>query len=140
MDQPSPSIPKSPAGIHRLVLAASAAGAVMTLCWAALQVRAAKDEARQARAQLAAAPAPVHQYSGSLTDLGQQLNASESERKLVAEAAAARVKELESVIAFLRQENEAAQKTIERLSGLERGTPPAQQPVKTNTPGKNPDR
>ena len=33
-------------GVQRLVLAVSAAGAVVTLCWAALQVRTARDEAR----------------------------------------------------------------------------------------------
>ena len=47
-------------GTQRLVLAVSAAGAVVTLCWAALQVRAAKDEARQARENAPAAPAPGH--------------------------------------------------------------------------------
>ena len=136
MDPPAPTLPKSPAGIHRLVLAASAAGAVMTLCWAALQVRAAKDEARQAREQLAAAPAPDPHTSTSPGGLEPRL----AEREVLAEAAAARVKELESVIAFLRRENEAAQKTIERLSGLERGAQPPPEPVKTKPPGKNPGR
>jgi hypothetical protein len=49
--------PQAPAlsRTHRLVLAAAAAGAVMTLCWAALQVRAAKEELRQLQSKAAAA-------------------------------------------------------------------------------------
>src|SRR6187401_1939371 len=108
-------------GTHRLILAASAAGALATLCWAGLQLRAAKSEVRQAQEQLAelsrvkGAPAPPA-ADGSAADLARRLAAAESLQKHTADKAAARVKELEDVIIFLRQENTAAQQTIERLS------------------------
>lgn len=98
---------------HRLVLAAAAAGAVMTLCWAALQVRAAKEELRQVRnVTSAASPAPPDRSA----DLARRLAELESRTRRAEAEAATRAAELETVIEFLRQENTAAQQTIERLS------------------------
>jgi len=131
-------------GTQRLVLAIAAAGAVVTLCWAALQVRTAKDEARQARenppVSPATAPVTASGHSGALADLERRLAEEKSRSQLAATEAAARIGELEKVIAFLRQENEAAQKTIERLSGVDRVSTPESQPVQTNTLNKSRDR
>jgi hypothetical protein len=145
MDHPTSSAPIRPpaSGAQRLVLAVSAAGAMVTLCWAALQVRAAKDEARLAREHSLAAPAPAPpDLSEKVSDLERRLAQEQSRREQSAGDAAAQIKELEKVITFLRQENEAAQKTIERLSGLERGGTggPEIQPIQTNTLNKSRDR
>lgn len=107
-------------GTHRLILAASAGGALATLCWAGLQLRAAKSEVRLVQEQLAeltrAKGPPAIPPDGGAADLSRRLAAAESLQKQTADKAAARLKELESVIIFLRQENTAAQQTIERLS------------------------
>ena len=135
-------------GVQRLVLAVSAAGAVVTLCWAALQVRTARDEARLAREAGPAKPAPAASpapgdLSGRIAGLEQELTEEKSRAhqfRQEAGAAAARIAELEKVIAFLRQENDAAQKTIERLSSLEPPSTPENNPVQTNTLNKSRDR
>ena len=58
----------------------------------------------------------------------RQLAAFITDGKLASEKAAAREKELEGIITFLRQENTAAQQTIERLSGLQPPPEPAPEP------------
>src|SRR5687767_3552492 len=102
-------------GTHRLILAASAGGALATLCWAGIQLRAAKSEVRQAQEQLAeltrAKESPAPPPDDSTADLARRLAAAESLQKQTADKAAARVSELENVILFLRQENTAAQQT-----------------------------
>lgn len=146
MELPSTSAPLrfAASGTQRLVLAISAAGTVVTLCWAALQVRAARDEARQARENPPAAPVPaipdVQDSRSKLVDLERRLAEEKSRSEQASGEAAGRIRELEKVIAFLRQENEAAQKTIERLSGVERPTAPDVEPVQTNTLNKSRDR
>lgn len=135
---PPAAAPKpSQTGTHRLILAASAAGALATLCWAGLQVRAAKSEARLLQDQLAEL-SRSHEVlesppDSSAADLARRLAAADSLQKHTADKAAARVTELENVIIFLRQENTAAQQTIVRLSRPEPDTsPPAKaQPVKS---------
>ncbi len=126
----------SQTGIHRLVLAASAAGALATLCWAGLQLRAARSEVRRLQEQITALP-PVQNSAPTPGEdaaaLARRLADSESQQKNAADKTAARVAELEGVIEFLRDENTAAQQTIERLGKLQAG-PPAE-PVKVK-PGK----
>ena len=138
---PPAAAPKpSQTGTHRLILAASAAGALATLCWAGLQLRAAKSEARQLQDQLAvlsrSREAPESPPDSSAADLARRLAAADSLHKHLAEKAAARVTELENVIIFLRQENTAAQQTIERLSRPEPESPTRAKatPVKSNKP------
>jgi hypothetical protein len=147
MDQPHSPAPLRPplSGPQRLVLAVSAAGAVVTLCWAGLQVRAAKDEARHARETLpATTPIPAvapADLTGRVADLERRLQEMASVRQQAADDAAAQIKQRDEIIVFLRQENEAAQKTIKRLSGLESGpASPEEQPVQTNTLQKTRDR
>ena len=134
--EPPASAKPSHSRLHRLVLAGAAAGAVMTLCWAALQVRAAQEEVRQLRARPAAVPA----VPDSTVNLEHRLAEADSRASRAASDAAAREKEMERVIEFLRQENAAAQKTIERLSGHERDPGPAAQPVKTRPGTGEPGR
>ena len=117
----------SPTGIHRLILAASAAGALATLCWAGLQLRAARSEVRQLQEKLAGmapAPNPAPPPGDSTADLARRLAAAEAQQKQAADKSAARLAELESVIIVLRKENTAAQQTIERLSSLQTETAP----------------
>ena len=120
---PPPAVTPTPSqtGIHRLILAASAAGALATLCWAGLQVRAARSEVRQLQETLAGfspAQKPATPPRDDTADFARRL-AAESQQKQAAVKSASRVAELESVILFLREENTAAQKTIERLSSLQ---------------------
>jgi len=132
MDRPAVSSSPRFSLTHRLVLAGAAAGAVMTLCWAALQVRAAKDEVRQLRVQppaWSAAPDRTGELARRLADAEARAGRAEAE-------AALRVAELEKVIEFLRQENAAAQQTIERLSGQT----PAGEPVKAGAGAGEPGR
>jgi hypothetical protein len=109
------NVPHAPAfsRTHRLVLAGAAAGAVMTLCWAALQVRAAKQELRQLRSGTSAVSPTASDRSA---ELERRLSELESRTRRTEAEAATRAAELETVIDFLRQENTAAQQTIERLS------------------------
>lgn len=126
----------SQTGIHRLVLAASAAGALATLCWAGLQLRAARAEVRRLQEQIAAVPPAQNaaaQQGEDAAVLARRLADSESQQKHTADKTAARVAELEGVITFLRQENTAAQQTIERLGRLQTVAPA--EPVKVK-PGK----
>ena len=121
----------SQTGIHRLVLAASAAGALATLCWAGLQLRAARSEVRRLQEQIAAFPSVQNAAPTPGEDdaaLARRLADSESQQKHAADKSAARVAELEAVISFLRQENTAAQQTIERLGKLQTAAPA--EPVK----------
>ena len=135
----------SQSGIHRLILAASAAGALATLCWAALQVRTARAEIRQLEERLAAQavrqPVPAPLSDADKDDLARRLAAAESLHKQASDQSAARIAELENVISFLRQENTAAQQTIERLrTPPPEPDPPAKaEPVKTK-PGRGPAR
>lgn len=135
MEKATPPPTPSPAGVHRLILAASAAGALATLCWAALQVRAARAEVRQLQEKIAGL-SPGHKAAppsaDNTADLARRIAAAESQQKQADTRAAARVAELESLITFLRQENTAAQKTIERLSGLQVEAVPG--PVKSKSP------
>jgi hypothetical protein len=121
MTQPSGSpTPGSPSfsGWHRLVLAGAAAAALATLCWAGLQVRDARAEVHRLRQE----PKPAPDADSSRpTEVERRLAESAAREKQHAADHAARVKELEGVIEFLRQENAAAQQTIERLSKLEAG-------------------
>lgn len=120
------SLPVSPtrsastfAGWHRLVLAGAAAAALATLCWAGIQVRAARAEVHRLQQESKpglASPAPA--------DGERRLTESAAPDKRLAAEHAAREKELERVIEFLRLENAAAQQTIERLSRVEAGAPP----------------
>ncbi len=115
MDQPAAKTSLRPPAFsltHRLVLAAAAAGTVMTLCWAALQVRAAKDELRQVRAAQPAAPAAPDRTA----ELERRLAEAEARAQRAETESALRAAEMERIIDFLRQENAAAQQTIERLS------------------------
>ena len=132
-------------GPQRLLLAVSAAGAVLTLCWAALQVRAAREESRQAREALQAKPSPppalpAPDLSARVADLESQLRSELAKREHESKESGDRIRELEKVVTFLRQENEASQKTIERLSGVERDAATVAQPVQTSNPGKSRDR
>ena len=130
--EPPASAKPSHTRLHRLVLAGAAAGAVMTLCWAALQVRAAREELRQLRAQ----PAPVVFPPDGTKHLERRLAEAESRASQAASEAAAREREMARVIDFLRQENAAAQKTIERLSD----PGPAAEPVKSKAGAGEPGR
>lgn len=121
MTQPSGSLPRSTSsfsGWHRLVLAGAAAVALATLCWAGLQVRDARAEIHRLRQEPKPAPAVD---ASRLTEVERRLAESAAREKQHAADHTARVKELESVIEFLRQENAAAQKTIERLTKPEAG-------------------
>lgn len=148
MEKPPPpaAATPSPTGIHRLILATSAAGALATLCWAALQVRTARAEVRRLQEQLAAQaspaqPGPASVQSAAATVPDHRVSSAETRQKQAADTFAARITELESVIAFLRQENTAAQQTIERLSRArpEPAPPERVEPVRTKS-GRTPDR
>ena len=148
MEKPLPPVPStpSPTGIHRLILATSAAGALATLCWAALQVRSARAEVRRLQEQLAmqpprTQPAPAPSQSADTTDRDHRLATAETQQKQASDKFAAQVAELESVIAFLRQENTAAQQTIERLSHARPEPAPREsaEPVRTKS-GRTTDR
>lgn len=143
---PPAAAPPSQPGIHRLILATSAAGALATLCWAALQVRAARAEVRQLQVQPAAQSsrtqsAPASLQNADTTDRDRRLAAAEAQQKQTADSSAARIRELENVIEFLRAENSAAQQTIERLSHVrqEPSRPAKAEPVRTKS-GRSPDR
>jgi uncharacterized protein HemX len=127
--------PQAPAlsRTHRLVLAAAAAGAVMTLCWAALQVRAAKEELRQLQSKAAAASSAAPERTA---ELERRLADLESRTRRTEAEAATRAAELETVIEFLRQENIAAQQTIERLNN----PAPADGDIETNAGPAAPGR
>ena len=138
---PPAAAPKpSQTGTHRLILAASAAIALATLCWAGLQLRAARSEVRDLKEQLAELSrtqgAPATAGDGSAADLARRLAAADSLQKHTADKSAARVTELENIIIFLRQENTAAQQTIERLSQPppDSATRVKATPVKTRSP------
>ena len=67
---------------------------------------------------------PVIDHGARAADLQRRLTEAESQLNKATEKAAAREKELDELIGFLRQENDAAQQTIERLSN----PPPAPAP------------
>jgi hypothetical protein len=119
--QKAPSAPAARSshlsGAHRLILAGSAAGALATLCWAALKVREANAENGQLRERLAKIPqhVPPPGSDARLAESNRRAAEAEAQRKQTSEQAAAREKELNGVIAFLRQEIAAAQQTIDRL-------------------------
>ena len=125
-------------GVSRLVLATSAAAALGTLAWAALRVRDGNAESAHLREELsiarqaervtgaAARAVPAADPAAATADLERRLQSIESAAKVAAEKASARETELNGIIAFLRQENAAAQQTIERLSNPE--PPPEPEP------------
>lgn len=128
---------------HPLLVVASVAGVLLTLAWAAIQVRESQLEAQRLREDLvavrnawraagaAARAVPVEDHGARAADLRRRLAEAEAQQKQAAEKSAAREKELDKVIEFLREENTAAQQTIERLSNPE----PA--PAPTPGPGAN---
>jgi hypothetical protein len=127
---PVPDAPP-PCGLYRLALAAGAAVALVTLAWAAIQVRKVQLEAHHLRAELAVAKqaeraagaasraVPIVDHGARAAELQRRLSEAEAREKVAAEKSAAREAELDELIKFLRQENAAAQQTIERLSNPE---------------------
>jgi hypothetical protein len=125
-------------GAHRLILAGSAAGALATLCWAALKVREARAETGQLREQLALARnhLPSHEPDARVAESDRRAVEAEALHRQAKEQAAAREKELNGVITFLRQEIAAAQQMIERLkTAPSPGAPP--DTVEVKNPGLN---
>ena len=122
--------PAAPAagGAQRLVLVAATSAALLTLAWAAMRVRELQLEVHGLREELAGAhrverakgaasrAIPVVDYGARSAEWQRRLAETEAREKHAAEKSAAREKELDEVIKFLREENEAAQLTIERLS------------------------
>ena len=139
-----------PSGLHRLLLATSGAGVLVTLAWAALQVRQLQLETQSLRQELAVAQraeraagaasraVPVTDHGARATELQRRLTEVEAQQKQAAEKAAAREKELDKVIDFLRQENTAAQQTIERLSNPPPAPAPPVVPKVTPKPATRP--
>jgi uncharacterized protein HemX len=137
-----------PGALQRLLLAVVAAGVLGALGWAAVQVQEAKSEVRglkedlvvsqrnERAASAAARAVPVVDLSSKVTDLERRLTEA-------GKAAAAKEKELNDVITFLRKENTVAQETIQRLSApppepAPEITPPLPDPPAI--PSKNPRR
>jgi hypothetical protein len=137
MDPPAAKLSLHPA-VQRLLLVASAAAVLLALGWAALRILELETEVRTLQQDLAASrraerasgaaarAIPVVDHDGArVAELQRRVTAAETQHKQTAEKAAAREKELDGVIAFLRKEIEAAQQTIERLSSLPPEPPPA---------------
>ena len=124
---------------HRLIIAGAAGLVLFSLGWAGIQVRERQTESQRLRDQFAAgeisrreggAASRAHPPADArIAEMERQLAAFITDGKLAAEKAAAREKELEGIITFLRQENTAAQQTIERLSALQPPPEPAPEPV-----------
>jgi hypothetical protein len=130
-----------PGALQRLLLALVAACVLGALGWAAIQVQESKTEVRGLKEELAAAlrnqraaeaaarAVPVIDYSSKVADLERRVVDAEKAHT----QAAAKEKELNDIIAFLKKENAAAQETIQRLS-----TPPAE-PAPEFTPAPEPE-
>jgi uncharacterized protein HemX len=131
-----------PGALQRLLLALVAACVLGALGWAAVQVQEAKSEVkglkedltvalRNERAASAAARAvPVVDNSSKVADMERRLAEAEKAQK----GAAAKEKELNDVIVFLRKENTAAQETIQRLSAPPPEPAPVLEPVPPAVP------
>ena len=135
----SPAPPAPLSGGLRLVLAISAAVALGTLCWAALQVRAARAEANQAQQAATRAQEQLAAVRVELTDRiaeiqrlksGTETSRHDSEVRLAAE-----VKQREEVIAFLRTELNSAEQTIKRLTEGDVATAAAAAPAEPDSTG-----
>lgn len=136
MGSTSSPVSSSTTANARLLAAVLAAAVLATLCWAAIQVReqqaaasrwrgeaAALELAGRARSSAPQAALPVDQ-SSRVAELERRLAAAGEAEKQAAARAQEREKELQDLITFLRQENTAAQQTIERLSALQPAAPP----------------
>ena len=126
-----------PGALQRLLLAVVAACVLGALGWAAVQVQEAKSEVRglkedlvvsqrnERAASAVARAVPVVDLTSKVADLERRLTDA-------GKAAAAKEKELNDVIAFLRKENTVAQETIQRL------TAPPVEPAPEITPVPEP--
>lgn len=132
MGTPTTPVSAPPFAFQRLLAAILAAVVLATLCWAAIQVREQQAEARQWRGEAAALQLasrardtrPAADQSSRVAELERRLAAAGEAEKQAAARAQEREKELQDLITFLRQENTAAQQTIERLSALQPAAPP----------------
>ena len=145
----SPDTPPGPtAGGSRLVMAGAAGLVLFSLGWAAIQVREHQSESRHLRDVLAAneqrqrargAAERAVPPAESPAAVDRRVAEAEAAARLAAEKSAAREKELEGIIAFLREENTSAQATIERLSALQPPPDPepaARKPVEKRRAGR----